>query len=131
MNKTQRNVLVTAILVFVVMGSYPPWTLDLIDPKSEITKRAYGPLFAPPTHPANCDERAVKSVSIDYNTLLFQWLLLGAATAGLYWVDAFAMIKKSSKALLGATTVGVNWVFRRIRGRPTGGTSAQGTAAKP
>ena len=82
MNPKQRVVLLFGIVIFAIMGLFPPWTVVF---KDDGLGRAHAFLFSPPTE-NSFGGRYIKSTSIDFVLLLFQWFVVGATTAGLWWV---------------------------------------------
>ncbi len=82
----RTTVLSIALLTILSMGIYPPWNQTATFSSAVVYhEKAYGWLVNPP-YP-NQGRRELWKVEIDVQRLLLQWLLVGAATAGLVWMS--------------------------------------------
>jgi hypothetical protein len=84
LNLKQIRILIAAGVIFIAMGTFPPWTytLDLESVHRE-KPAGYALIVSPP--PPEKDAPAY-GVQIDFSRLLIQWLILVAATGGLFLV---------------------------------------------
>lgn len=80
LNKKQYKILVTSVVLFILMGLFPPWTYTLNASSVHREKPAgYALILAPP--PPERDSEAF-GVSLDIARLIVQWLVLCAAAGG-------------------------------------------------
>jgi len=101
-NALQRWIVAGGILVFLVMGAYPPWkgTVSVQRPKvtdAEI-RLSFAPLYAPPkgllydfsfsTGSGGSGRGFVTSVHIDWQVLAVEWIVAVVFTGGLLVIAA-------------------------------------------
>jgi polyferredoxin len=94
MNKKQKKVIWIGLIIFILMGLFPPWIDDVecFNPSSEpshsggtvFVTRSYGFLFIPPRGMA----------FVDLTRLLVQWLLVIAVTAWMVYLKGDQKHKK-------------------------------------
>ena len=77
LNENQKKIVIAGVVLFVLMGLFPPWTYTL-DHESTHRKRPAGyALILEPPGPEST--HVAFGVEIDVWRLLVQWLVLGAA----------------------------------------------------
>lgn len=79
LNRTRRIVLILGVVVFVLMGLFPPWTYVFHIQTVHSEKPAGYAFIAEPPMPEHND--APFGVKIDISRLVVQWLVLSAATS--------------------------------------------------
>lgn len=80
MNDKQRKIVIVGVVLFILMGLFPPWTYTLDAQSIHREKPAgYALIISPPGPEKNAPAFGVK---IDISRLIVQWLVL-AATTGL------------------------------------------------
>ena len=96
---TQTNVLLCGLLVFALCGLFPPWlyTLRSTGTGGRDCEKAAGHcfLFVPPA--PEVDDYAC-GIRLDIQTLLVEWLCLGAITGAGWLLAAKADNRKETKA---------------------------------
>lgn len=87
LNKYQKMILLTAIILFLLCTLYPPWKALTNAPDYDVSQAiGYGPLFSPPNSPLGYDSYVV----INYSRLFLQWALL----AIIAWVSVMSAGKR-------------------------------------
>ncbi len=86
MNQPQRAILLVAVLLFAVMGLFPPYLKTATSKTAPgfpeaATSGEYAPVWAPPTGWG--DAGWSYGYRVDTGRLLVQWAVLGALTVGL------------------------------------------------
>lgn len=80
LNDKQRKIVIVGVVLFILMGLFPPWTYTLDAQSIHREKPAgYALIISPPGPEKNAPAFGVK---IDISRLIVQWLVL-AATTGL------------------------------------------------
>ena len=78
LNEKQRKVVIVGIVLFFLMGLFPPWIYTLNAQSINREKPAgYALIISPPEPEKNA---VVFGVKIDISRLIIQWLVLAAAT---------------------------------------------------
>jgi len=78
LNEKQRKVVIIGIVLFIIMGLFPPWIYTLNAESVNREKPAgYALIISPPEPEKNA---VVFGVKIDISRLIIQWLVLAAAT---------------------------------------------------
>ena len=78
LNGKQRKIVVVGVLLFVLMGLFPPWTYTLDVQSTHREKPAgYALIISPPGPEKDAPAFGVK---IDISLLVIQWLVLVTAT---------------------------------------------------
>jgi len=83
LNDKQRKIVIVGVVLFVLMGLFPPWTYTLDAPSVHREKPAgYALIISPPGPEKHAPAYGVR---IDISRLIVQWLVLAAATGlGVY-----------------------------------------------
>lgn len=78
LNEKQRKVVILGIVLFILMGLFPPWIYTLNAQSINREKPAgYALIISPPEPEKNAVAFGVK---IDISRLIVQWLVLATAT---------------------------------------------------
>lgn len=78
LNGRQRGIVVIGVVLFVLMGLFPPWTYTRYAQSIHSEKPAgYALIISPPGPEKDAPAFGVK---IDVSRLIVQWLVLAAAT---------------------------------------------------
>ena len=79
LNDKQRKVVIVGVLLFVLMGLFPPWTY-MYDWQSIHREKPAG--YALIISPPGPEENGIPyGVRIDISRLIVQWLIIAAATS--------------------------------------------------
>lgn len=81
-NPKQIRILIGAVVIFAGMGLFPPWTYTFDAPSIHRVKPAGYKLIVAPPNSEHEDSRC--GVQLDFLRLLIQWIVLSAATGGLF-----------------------------------------------
>lgn len=77
-NKNQRKILIVGVVLFILIGVFPPWIYTL-DARSVSSQKPAGYfLIIEPPEPERSG--VAYGVEVDINRLIIQWLVAAAAT---------------------------------------------------
>ena len=85
MNKNQRVIITIGVVVFVLMGLFPPWTTNApTEMKNSGTPYGYGFIGSPPDpHERKWSNSGRRyGIKIDTTRLLIQWIVIIVASSG-------------------------------------------------
>lgn len=100
MNKAQKNVVIVGLVIAALMGLFPPWENSVYDNGHKITiAQGHEFIVTPPLgenrkgKPYPDNYQSDLTVSVDWDRLLLQWVIVFFLTAGA-WVMAQSMLEK-------------------------------------
>jgi hypothetical protein len=80
MNEKQKKILKIGVIVFLLIGIYPPWTETYYSNKYESeTPKGYSFIFSPP------HAYLPFGIKIDITRLIIQWLIAGGIVYAFYY----------------------------------------------
>jgi len=84
LNKIQRWILIVGLVIFVLMGLYPPWKAmtSANTANRQETPYRYGLITKPPIRMTGGEFAGQIATRLDTTRLTVQWLILAVATGG-------------------------------------------------
>jgi hypothetical protein len=79
LNDNQRKIVMTGLILFLLLGLFPPWTYTLDAQSIHREKPAYYSFIALPPKPEF--NSVTHGVKIDISRLIVQWVILAAAVS--------------------------------------------------
>ena len=77
LNSNQKNIVITAGVIFILMGLFPPWSYTVGATVHSEKPAGYALIIAPPEPESKA---AAFGVKLDFSRLIVQWMVLAALT---------------------------------------------------